>query len=595
MPLFSMHIVIWVWMLGFPVVVGAAADPGYDHCTRAYHLTDVSDWCSTPGAFSNEGATASGRSPATCFPYQSSSDDHDVWFRFTAVATTLNISVTGQIENRSGGTLQYPQLAVYQGDCSGELQELACISDVRGYHIVETFIDELVIGQRYYVRVDGRNGRQGTFQLCIRNFNPTPAPTSDCGQAVILCDKSSINVPSVLTAGRDRQELPEGLCLPTETQSVWYKWTCAEAGTLTFSLKPVNPSDDLDFALFLLPDGLDDCANKIPLRCMASGENVGEPFLSWLRCSGETGLRDGERDLGEEGGCEFTDNNFLAPLRMEAGMSYALMVNNYHNTGNGFSLSFGGTGTIAGPSNHFTFHKLSIPQDQDLFIKDASAAAGGIRSWQWSFGTGAHPQQSDGKGPFSIRYDSPGKKSIALTIETNSGCQVTKVRSVTIQPLPQLPPPSDPPSPEPAPVDRTAPLAEPDSLPAVPVVPQRTKDSVTYLVKFDAVIYFDADSFELDSDDEPVLQQVLDLLRQEESYLAVIEGHTNNIPSDEYCRKLATLRADAAYAWLSARGIPPERMLLKVFGKEKVVTRNIARKSRVRNQRVEIKIITRAE
>ncbi len=592
-------------MLGWSTWTGAVAGPAYDHCSRAYLLKEVSNWCSAPNAFSNEGATASDRNPASCFPFLSPSEDHDVWFRFSAVAPTLNVSITGNIANRPGGTLRHPQLALYQGNCSGELQELACISDVRGYHIVETFINDLVIGQTYYIRVDGRDGRQGSFQLCINNFNPTPAPTSDCAQAVVLCDKSAINVPSVLTAGRNRNELPDGLCLPTETQSVWYKWTCAEAGTLTFSLKPVNPSDDLDFALFLLPDGLDDCANKLPLRCMASGENVGEPFLAWLRCSGETGLREGDMDLAEEGGCELTDNNFLAPLRMEAGMSYALMVNNYHNTGNGFSLSFGGTGTIAGPKNHFTFQKLTIPLDQELYVKDASVAVGGVRAWHWSFGTGAHPQQAEGKGPFSVRYDTPGKKSVALTIETNGGCQVTKVRTVTVQPLPEVPPepvPSEEGPEEPDAVPDNPPATDTLSAPGAdvqgtdsPMTDANRKDSVTYLVKFDAVIYFEADSFALDAEDEPVLQQVLDLLGQDENYLAFIEGHTNNIPSDEYCRKLATLRADAAYGWLLAHGIGPERMIVKAFGKEKVVTRNIARTSRIRNQRVEIKIMTREE
>lgn len=630
----------------------ARAVPGNDHCRKATVIKDPREWCSQSGAYSNVGATASGLDAPACFPpfLKQLDADQDVWFRFTAVATAVNISVIGAVEKKPGGTLQGPQFALYKGSCDAALIPIACMSDAQGYDIAETYASNLVVGASYYIRVDGRKNKSGTFQLCLRNFNPVASPTSDCSKAGVLCDKSSFTVPSVLTAGREQNELPLGICLPEESQSVWYKWTCDKPGTLAFTLRPVNPSDDLDFVVFALPDGLTACSRKIPLRCVAAGENVGEPYFTWVRCSGPTGLRAGESDLSEDQGCDESNNNFAAPLLMEAGMSYAIMVNNYHNTGNGFSIEFSGTGTFAGPKAHFTLSKLKIGKGEQLTIKNASSFPGGIRSWVWNFGVDASPQTATGAGPHEVTYSSAGKKSISLRVETANGCQVTKVRTVEVLTAPPPPavvadaavappaaaqavdslgPPASSEAPEPTEAVDSAVVAsgtvadapqspepdvvqQPEAPKPVPSPEQKAGSSpvstdtasasqktevlqmeVEYLVEHHAVLYFMADSFQLEEKDIEVLEKVLELLRRNPEYKAYIEGHTNNIPSDEYCLKLGTLRANGVRDWLLQRGIPMERMIIKVFGKEKVLTKDIARKSRRLNQRVEVKVIRR--
>jgi outer membrane protein OmpA-like peptidoglycan-associated protein len=630
--------------------MAAWAAPGNDHCWKATIIKDPREWCSQTGAYNNLGATASGLDAPACFPpfLKQVDADQDVWFKFTAVATSVNISVIGAVEKKPGGTLQGPQFALYKGSCDAGLVPIACISDAQGYNIAETYAANLVVGGIYYIRVDGRKNKSGTFQLCLRNFNPVASPTSDCSRAVVLCDKSSFTVPSVLTAGREQNELPAGICLPEESQSVWYKWTCDKPGTLAFTLRPVNPSDDLDFVVFALPDGLDACSRKIPLRCVAAGENVGEPFFTWVRCSGPTGLRTGEGDLSEDQGCDDSNNNFAAPLLMEAGMSYALVVNNYHNTGNGFSIEFSGTGTFAGPKAHFTLSKLKLGKGERLTIKNASSFPGGIRNWVWNFGVDASPQTASGAGPHEVTYSSPGKKSISLRVETANGCQVTKVRTLEVLTAPAPPALSaDTASLPTEPVlgidsqsqasrsvvaepkvilDSTAtptavkaafatpsaiavePSASPNqSSEAVQASPQPDSSGtastgrkpevlqmeVEYLVEHQAILYFKADSFQLEEKDLEVMEKVLELMRANPEYKAYIEGHTNNVPSDEYCLKLGTLRANGVRDWLLQRGIPMERMIIKVFGKDKVVTKDIARKSRRLNQRVEVKIIRR--
>ncbi len=630
--------------------------PGNDHCTKAMLLKNVTNFCSAPRQFTNFEATPGGPDPANCFPqYLLGDTDNDVWFKFTAIASVVNIRVIGAIRTNPGGTLQYPQVALYRGDCK-ELYEVGCISDGQGYNIVETFISNLVVGQNYFIRVDARNQKTGSFQLCVNNFNPVPSPSSDCSTAVVLCDKSGFAVPSMSTAGTNKSELPKGICVPEESQSAWYKWTCGNSGTLTFKLTPNKPSDDLDFVLFILPNGVTDCSMKIPVRCMAAGENLGAPYSNWMRCSGPTGLTDGSTDIVEDQGCDENNDSYLAPLRMEAGKSYALMVNNYQNTGNGFSVEFGGSGSLVGPVAHFTLSKLTVATGEKLTIKNASTFAGGIKNWEWNFGVDAKPQKAKGQGPHTVSYSSSGKKSITLSIQTDNGCKVTKLRNVEVtagkanppkskpakpkvEPAKPAPPKPEPPKAEPIVVEtvmdaETTISLPPTEEPAAPItessggpqtdealpesslefsLPTESMDTVktenqataswadttwtevTYLVNFIATVYFKADSSALQLKDLETLDKVVEMLDENPRYLAHVEGHTNNLPSDDYAKKLSMARADATMAYLITKGVDPQRLTRMALGKKQVVTKEKDHTHRKLNQRVEVKLMVRKE
>ena len=597
--------------------------PANDDCSRAHLLRDVSNYCSSPRQFTNEGATASGYDQPGCFPSFFTEPDNDVWFKFKATANTVNISVLGAIHGNPKGTLQNPQFALYMGNCSDGLWEIACIGDAQGYNIVETFINDLAIGGTYYIRVDGRKGSTGSFQLCVNNFNPVPSPSSDCSSAVVLCDKSSFTVPSISGAGLNRFEIPMGICLREESSSAWYKWTCDQTGSLTFTLKPVNPSDDIDFALFYLPNGVENCTQKIPVRCMASGEDVNTSFSKWSRCSGTTGLRSSSNDLSEEAGCQDLDDNFVAAIHMKAGESYALLINNFHNTGNGFSIEFGGTGTFKGPIAHFVVNKLKISQDQGLWVKNKSSFDGGIKKWEWNFGVDAKPATARGIGPHKVKYHSSGKKSISLAVETNNGCQVTKVRQVTVTDPPPPPPKPVPepvqeeivneeiltprtgeeaPSDLPAKTTKTDPSViennEPAPKPSPSPAPRKdtTLQPVDYMVKYTATVYFASDSFNLEKKDYDILGKVVDLLNQHPKYKAIVEGHTNNIPDDKYCDELATNRANSVITYLNYKGIAKDRFIRKILGKDKVFEKEENKyKNRRRHQKAVVRLVERKD
>ncbi len=343
---FGLHLLALLIIVPFPPLY---AQPSNDECTGAIPLTNIQNWCSAAGAFTTVGATLSSLGRPFCFP--SSTTAPDVWFSFVAQAPELRISVKGAAGQSPGGTLQSPQLAVYSGNC-GALFIVQCVSDRLGANFVELQMGGLETGKTYFIRVSGRNDLRGTFQMCVSNFSPVLNLLADCPTGQVLCSNSAMTVDFVSGEGVDPNELNNVCgrtgCQPTEYQSTWLKWRAGTTGSLTFTITPLNPTDDIDFVLFELPNGIDNCTGRIPLRCMSSGENVGQPLSNWIACTGATGLRTGETGDIEYCGCSTGDNNFLAPLAMTAGKNYALAVVNYSRSGKGFRIEFGGTGTFAG-------------------------------------------------------------------------------------------------------------------------------------------------------------------------------------------------------------------------------------------------------
>jgi len=414
----------------FPLTV--YAQPSNNECLGAFALANVDNYCSQVGAFTTVGATVSPVPAPFCFP---SSLAGDVWFSFVAQATDVSITVIGNTAFDPGGTLEDPQFVLYAGNC-GNLTEIQCASDGFNANVAETYAGPLLVGATYYIRVDARNGNQGTFQLCVNNFNAVPDPNSDCPTGVVLCDKSAFNVESLVGAGVITNEIDPLSCIQEEFSSAWYKWTCKDAGTLTFTLTPNNPTDDIDFAVYELPD-IESCAGKEMVRCEAAGENVGEPFPNWEPCTGPTGLSTSSTDLVEVPGCPAGQDNFVAALNMEAGKSYALVVNNFSNTGHGFSIAWGGTGTFLGPEADIKVEPVLENQcdiDVVTFTDNSVLPPGFTAEYNWFFGVGANPATATGPGPHQIVYNSFGSKSIVLQVLTDQGCIVTEVRQIYIEP-----------------------------------------------------------------------------------------------------------------------------------------------------------------
>ena len=399
-----------------------------DDCFTPVELTtSLGRNCSGINTYSNIGASLStNAADPGCWP--DNLNTADVWFSFRAAGTAVTVTIIGNTNFMPGGSLTQPEFAIYSGIC-GALTELNCASDGFGSNSIELVQTNLIVGQRYYIRVAARSAAQGSFQLCLTSFNLIPPPQSDCMEAVLLCDKSSFNVESLIGTGAISNEIQGlGLCLPNELASSWYKWVCEQSGTLTFTLTPNNPVDDIDFILFELPGGLDDCSNKRSIRCMASGENVNQPPGDWVRCTGPTGLELGDPDVVELAGCaEPSNDNFLAEVNMVSGRAYALLINNFSQSGQGFTMEFGGTGTFLGPDAQIqvidgqTFETIEC--DKEFTLDEIiNFPTGTVTNIEWRFGADASPLLATGNGPHTVNYSSIGFKTITLSITTDRGC-----------------------------------------------------------------------------------------------------------------------------------------------------------------------------
>ncbi len=104
-------------------------------------------------------------------------------------------------------------------------------------------------------------------------------------------------------------------------------------------------------------------------------------------------------------------------------------------------------------------------------------------------------------------------------------------------------------------------------------------------------LYFPADSSTIKRESYGALDEVYDFLNQNPDVIVEIGGHTNSVPPPDYCFKLSSARAKAVAVFLAQKGISTERLKYKGYGKTKPIASNKTREGRIKNQRVEIKIL----
>ncbi len=161
---------------------------------------------------------------------------------------------------------------------------------------------------------------------------------------------------------------------------------------------------------------------------------------------------------------------------------------------------------------------------------------------------------------------------------------------VTAEPLP---PPTPPKVDEPSLPEKNPVSAEPttSSPPKILGELERSKIKKGQIIQIDQ-LYFKSDSFAITSPSYPVLEEIHEFLVSNPDVKVEIGGHTNNIPSHEYCDNLSTKRAKAVADFLISKGIPRSRIEYKGYGKRNPIVSNATVFGRKKNQRVEIKILS---
>jgi OOP family OmpA-OmpF porin len=86
-----------------------------------------------------------------------------------------------------------------------------------------------------------------------------------------------------------------------------------------------------------------------------------------------------------------------------------------------------------------------------------------------------------------------------------------------------------------------------------------------------------------------VLQKVLALLKSRPDLKLEVQGHTDNVGSDDYNLKLSDARAASVAAWLVSKGITADRLTAQGYGMRQPIADNGSDEGRAKNRRVELR------
>lgn len=104
-------------------------------------------------------------------------------------------------------------------------------------------------------------------------------------------------------------------------------------------------------------------------------------------------------------------------------------------------------------------------------------------------------------------------------------------------------------------------------------------------------VLFDFNSSKVKDEFVKILSDMANKLKYYGQFDIVVEGHTDDIGSDEYNMKLSESRAKEVVNIFIKSGIRPERISYIGFGKTKPKVPNTSNENRAKNRRVEIKLI----
>ena len=151
-------------------------------------------------------------------------------------------------------------------------------------------------------------------------------------------------------------------------------------------------------------------------------------------------------------------------------------------------------------------------------------------------------------------------------------------------------PPAAPADVAPAKAENVAPAKTPDQ-----ALDHAPKEAATKQAKIDIKIdgylsYFDYDSAVLSQQTLSGLLSVADYLKSNPAVQILIEGHCDERGTRDYNIALGHKRAEAVRKQLARRGVDPQRITTKSFGKERPAMRGASPEAWAKNRRTIIRI-----
>ena len=102
---------------------------------------------------------------------------------------------------------------------------------------------------------------------------------------------------------------------------------------------------------------------------------------------------------------------------------------------------------------------------------------------------------------------------------------------------------------------------------------------------------FEFDQAELSASDRELLSRVAGILATAQDYTISVNGHTDDVGSDAYNKKLSQRRAQAVRDYLVQAGLSPEILSVEGHGKSLPLVRGTSDAARAKNRRVELGIV----
>jgi len=187
----------------------------------------------------------------------------------------------------------------------------------------------------------------------------TTGPEQDCDGAIAVCQQTYVE-PNSYTGYGNVQEVYNTCLSNGEQFSVWYVFTVQNSGDFSFTIQTQN---DYDFALYdITTIGCAGVPNASPVRCNFSA-TYGNTGLS-LPASPTIPLSYGA------GGAPM-----MPGLDVTAGATYVLIIDNWTQDNNGYTITFGGSasifdvtppGFLSAVQNCATFDQINVAFDEPI-------------------------------------------------------------------------------------------------------------------------------------------------------------------------------------------------------------------------------------
>lgn len=109
-------------------------------------------------------------------------------------------------------------------------------------------------------------------------------------------------------------------------------------------------------------------------------------------------------------------------------------------------------------------------------------------------------------------------------------------------------------------------------------------------ITFDSGILFDFDAYALRDASRENLQELASTLDEYDDTKVLIEGHTDNVGTEEYNLTLSEQRANSVAEYLESLGVDQGRLISRGYGENQPEATNETEEGRQKNRRVEIAI-----